>query len=251
MFDLIDECGKDLKGLGYRCKRTKDFGLEICSLIVGDEKKQRETGFDKGEYLILNCKRLSIGDEDCLNYVSHYVAKAIKFLCSRNSLSKRSKILIVGLGNPLILADSLGTKTLEYTKVKSEKNKTKIFKFAPNIFANTGINAYDVVGMLSVWLGIDGVILIDSLATSNVDRVGCSIQLNSAGITPGSAMNGCGKKIGRSTIGVPCISIGVPLMFFGEKLGRDDLILTTKDIYENVGDLAYVIGRAINEVFAM
>ena len=243
MKDLIDECGKDLASLGYRCKRAKEFGLEICSMSVDGERKRRECGFDEGDYLILNCRSLSLGEEECLEYVSHYVAKAIKFLFSRNSLTKKSRILVVGLGNPLILADSLGSKTLEYTKIRD----SKVFKFAPNIFSNTGINAYDVVGMLSVWLGIDGVILIDSLATGSVDRVGCSIQLNSAGITPGSAMNNLGKKIGKSTIGVPCISIGVPLMFFGEKLGRDDLILTTKDIHENVNELAYVIGNGINE----
>ena len=105
--------------------------------------------------------------------------------------------------------------------------------------------------MLSVWLEIDGVILIDSLATMNIDRVGCSVQLNSAGITPGSAVNKQGKKIGKNTIGVPCLSIGVPLMFLGKKLGRDDLILTTKDIHENVSELAYVIGNGINEALSM
>ena len=197
--------------------------------------------------MILNCKELSYGEDDCLEYVSHYVAKSLKFLFSRNNLSRKSRILIVGLGNPLVLADSLGTKVLEYTKV----SKGKVFKFAPNIFANTGINAYDVVGMLSVWLEIDGVILIDSLATMNIDRVGCSVQLNSAGITPGSAVNKQGKKIGKNTIGVPCLSIGVPLMFLGKKLGRDDLILTTKDIHENVSELAYVIGNGINEALSM
>lgn len=251
MVDLIDECGSELEGLGYRCKRAKEFGLEVCSMIVDGKQKQEQTGFEEGEYLILNCKRLSLGEEDCLNYVGHYVAKSLKFLFSRNNLNKRSKLLIVGLGNPLILADSLGTKTLEYTKLKNEKGKTSVFKFAPNIFTHTGINAYDVVGMLSIWLNLDGVILIDSLATQSVDRIACSIQLNSAGITPGSALNKLGKKIGKSTLGLPCISIGVPLMFLGEKLGRDDLVLTTKDIHENVDELAYVIGKGINEALSL
>ena len=83
-----------------------------------------------------------------------------------------------------------------------------------------------------------------------IDRISCSIQLNSAGITPGSAVNRYGTKIGKSTLGLPCISIGVPFMFYGEKLGRKDLLLTTKDIHENVEDLAVVIADAINHVLS-
>lgn len=250
MIDIIDECGKDLSLLGYNCKKEKEFDLEICSLVVDSPQKQKETGFDEGEYLILNCPYLMLGGEELLEFVSKNVSKAIKSLMNGCGLNKKSKMLIVGLGNPNLLADSLGVKTLDYTKVQANKKETRVYKFAPNIFFNTGINSYDVVGMLSVWLGVDGVILVDSLATQSVDRIACSIQLNTAGITPGSALNNLGKHIGKSTLGLPCISIGVPLMFLGRKLGKEDLILTTKDIHENVDDLAYVIGNALNSVFS-
>ena len=250
MIDIIDECGKDLTALGYKCRKEKEFDLEICSLIVDNEQKRQETGFDIGEYLILNCPYLALGGEIMLEYVAKNVAKAIKFLMDRNGLTKKSRILVVGLGNPKLLADSLGVKTLEYTKLQYFKKETRLFKFAPNIFFNTGINSLDVVGMLSVCLDVDGVVIIDSLATESVDRIACSIQLNTAGITPGSALNNLGKHIGRESLGLPCISIGVPLMFLGKKLGKEDLILTTKDIHENVDDLAYVIGKAINISFS-
>lgn len=248
MKDLIDECGEDLSVFGYKCKDEGAFGLKVCSLMVDSKEKSKRTGFEEGEYLILNCNDLSYGESDCLEYVSKHVQKAIKFLMQKNALSKKSRFLIVGLGNPQILADSLGSRVLDFVRIKTFDKKTNVFKFAPNIFANTGINAYEVVGMLAIWLDIDGVIVIDSLATECVDRVGCSIQLNTAGITPGSAVNNFGKKIGKDTIGLPCISIGVPLMFFGEKVGREDLLLTPKDIRQNVDDLAFVIGSAISEI---
>lgn len=248
MKDLLDECGKDLTMLGYKCSKNHEYGLEVCSMEVDSREKEEETGFEEGEYFILNCRNLPFGERECLEYVSKYVQKALKFLVSKNSLNKRSRYLIVGLGNPNILADSLGNKVLEYVKIKSFKAKNNVFKFAPNIFANTGINAYEVVGMLGVWLDIDGIIVIDSLATDCIDRVGCSIQLNSAGITPGSAVNNYGKKIAKSTLGLPCVSIGVPLMFFGDVVGKKDLLLTPKDIHKNVDDLALVIANAVNEV---
>ncbi len=247
MKDLIDECGEDLSLLGYKCKDESQFGLKVCSLVVDSKEKAEKSGFEEGEYLVLNCQRLPFGESECLEYVSKYVHKSIKFLMKCSNLSKKSRWLIVGLGNPQILADSLGCKVLDYINMDIERNKINVYKFAPNIFVNTGINAYDVVSMLSVWLDIDGVILIDSLATSSIDRLGCSIQLNTAGITPGSAVNNLGKKIGKSTLGLPCISIGVPLMFFGDELGKKDLLLTPKDIHSNVEDLSLVIASAINE----
>lgn len=247
MRDLIDECGQDLSKLGYRCKDEGQFGLKVCSMIVDTKEKSEEFGFEEGEYIILNCEELPYGEENCLVYVSKHIQKVIKTLLRKSSVNNKAKFLVVGLGNPNILADSLGIKVLEQIRIKTYKNSTNVFKFAPNIFTNTGINAYEVVNMLSVWLDIDCVIVIDSLATSSIDRLGCSIQLNTAGITPGSALNNFGKEISRNTLGVPCISIGVPLMFFGDELGRGDLLLTPKDIHQNVEDVALVIGNAISE----
>jgi len=247
MKDLIDECGQDLSVLGYKCKEESRFGLKVCSLIVDSKEKANDSGFEEGEYIILNCMDLPFGERECLGYVSRYVQKAIKFLMQRSNLTKNSRYLVVGLGNPQILADSLGSKVLDFTRIKTYKNKTNVYKFTPNVFTNTGINAYEVVNMLSIWLDIDGVIIIDSLATDCIDRLGCSIQLNTAGITPGSAVNSLGKKIGKKTLGLPCISIGVPLMFLGDKIGKSNLLLTPKDIHQNVEDLALVIANALNE----
>ena len=125
MIDIIDECGKDLAKLGYRCKKEKEFDLEICSLIVDSEKKAKDIGFDEGEYLILNCPYLVLGGQQMLEYVSKNVAKAIKFLMTRSNLTKQSRILVVGLGNPKLLADSLGVKTLEYTKLQKISQTSK------------------------------------------------------------------------------------------------------------------------------
>lgn len=246
MRDLIDECGQDLTLLGYKCKEDNSFGIQICSMKIDSKEKSKKVGFEEGEYYILNSSEIPYGERECLEYVSKQVCKILKTLLKASSISKKSNVLIVGLGNPNILADSLGPKVLENVHILTYKHKTIVYKFAPNIFTNTGINAFEVVGMLAVWLDIDGVIIIDSLATECIGRVGCSIQINTAGITPGSAVNNYGKKIGRDTLGIPCISIGVPLMFFGDNLGKD-ILLTPKDIHQNVEDLAQVIGSAIND----
>lgn len=248
MRDLIDECGEDLSSLGYKCKEKGDFDLCFCSMEIRTKQDEERTGFEKGEYYILNCKRLPFGEEACLEFVSKEVGKVLSNLLKKSAISKKSRFLVVGLGNPQILADGLGAKVVDFVRLKNYGKENNIFKFCPNIFTNTGINAVDVVGMLAVCLDIDCVIIVDSLATESIDRLASSIQINTAGITPGSAVNNYGKKIGHSSLGLPCISIGVPLMFFGENLKKKEILLTTKDIHQNLDDIALVIASAINSV---
>lgn len=241
MIDLIDECGEDLSRLGYACKKEKEHGIELCTMSV-KSSQEKSIGFEEGEYAILNCKKLITPTLECASSVVKVLNKVLKKMLSNSGLSKKSRILIVGLGNPNVLADSLGSKVLE--KVDIFKMRQGIFKFAPNIFANTGINSFDVVGMLAVWLDIDGVVVIDSLATKSISRIATSIQVNTAGLTPGSAVHSGGKKIGKSTLGIPCIAIGVPLMFLCDELGKKDYLLTPKDINENVKLLSSIIADA-------
>ena len=54
MFDLIDECGKDLKKFGYQVKRLDKFGMSLASLNVEDEKDRKNVGLEIGEYYIFN-----------------------------------------------------------------------------------------------------------------------------------------------------------------------------------------------------
>ena len=105
----------------------------------------------------------------------------------------------------------------------------------PNVFANTGLNAYDVIRLIVEAFDISAVFLFDSLATNCLSRLGTSLQFNDAGLTPGSAMNNFGVAINKQSLHVPCISVGVPMMIssksFGEKL---DVVLTEKDAMEQV-----------------
>ena len=96
---------------------------------------------------------------------------------------------------------------------------------------------------------ISAVFLFDSLATDNISRLGCSIQFNDAGLTPGSAMNNFGMAINKSTIGVPCFSVGVPMMISSKDLkAKKNIILTEKDAKEKVEFLSSLIADVIDEL---
>ncbi len=251
MFDLIDECGKDIKGLGYESVNTGKFSLKVGSLHVDSDKKAKEVGFDKGSYMIYNCPLLHGYGRECFDYVSGELAKGLKKLLRKHGLTKKSRVLIVGLGNPALLADAVGSKVLDKIDLDVFRKPIRLFKFAPNIFVNTGINSFDVVHMLAIWLDVDTIVVIDALGTSEPSRLTTSIQINDAGMTPASAVNNLGKKLSEESLGLPCISIGVPTMLLAGKVSKDlpeSLILTPKDIREELENLSFIIASAITAV---
>lgn len=246
MFDLIDESGKDLSAYGYTVKKLPKGDATLAYLNVDSDEKADRLGFNKGEYFIINTKTLLVDDVD---YFTGVCANALRQLIGSRCKNKKCiRHLIVGLGNPDILADCLGKAVVDCVNIEG---KGKAFKFCPNIYAITNIETFEFVRFIKDGVKADLIIVIDALATNEITRLGSSIQITSTGISAGSGVGGGGKRICEEQLGVPCISIGVPFMMFAKALTKDapdDLILTPKDIHENVDTMAYIIGKAINEI---
>lgn len=249
MIDLIDESSEELAKFGYNIKHVGQYEIDLGVLCVDSDEKSQKLGFNKGEYVILNSPLIYDLGENCHDYISKLLGKQLSRLLKSLKLDKKSKYLIVGIGNPDILADSLGKMTLDKININILDEENNIFKLCPNIYLNTGVSTFEIVYLLAVALDVDAIILIDSLATRSISRLGVSFQLNTNGITPGSAMHDKNKRIDRSSTGLPCISFGVPFMIFASDIcdcKNKDLVLAPKDIHENIDISAKVIATAIN-----
>ena len=120
-----------------------------------------------------------------------------------------------------------------------------------DIVSNTGINAYEIVKLLVEAFDISVVVLFDALVTTNLTRLGTSLQFNDAGLTPGSAVNKFGMAINQETLGVPCLSIGAPFMISAGDISKNcsrELILAEKDVEEKVEYLSRLIAEIFNEI---
>ncbi len=242
MFDMIDESGSDLSRFGYKVKKVDSLGTSVAKLCVDDKAKSEKLGLDEGEYFIFSCPKIYESKE-----VAHLVSALLfetfdKLL--KNLNGKRT--LVVGLGNPEIWADCLGKSVVDCIEIDALKENNHVFKFCPNIFFSTGINTFDMVAILAKGLEIECIIVVDSLATNSLDRLGKSIQISSAGMTPGSAVNNLGKKINFENTGCSCFSIGVPFMLFAKEGTEEEILLAPKDIHENVLEMGKVIADALN-----
>ena len=124
-------------------------------------------------------------------------------------------MLVAGLGNRLIVSDSLGTRCVEKLHVTRDLNASSlqsVCALSTGVSGMTGMQYAEIISGVVSKIKPCAVILVDSLATSMAKRLGRSFQISSAGIAPGSGVGLDKERIDKSTLGVPAISIGVPMM---------------------------------------
>ena len=251
MFDLIDECGADLGAHGYTIKQLGKFAITVANLFVDGEEKSKALGLAEGKYYMFISPFLHQLGVENERYLSSLLAEKIKTLLRSKGVKKSDRILLACLGNFDIAADSLGKVVFDNFEITSHKKNNNLFKFCPNIFLYTGVETKEVISLLCTHLKIKCVIIIDSLTTSSLSRLGVSFQLSSAGMTPGSGVNRFGRPIDEKSVGCHCVSIGVPFMISSQALkqgGLEEVILVSKDVEEDIKRAGGVIATALGQV---
>lgn len=220
----------------------------VCSVseIELDAELARKYGKSEGKYVTIETAVLSGGS----HYEKLRLARALHEELEK-LLPSTSGVLVVGLGNAGMTADALGAEVCRDIAVDSRR----VMTLCPSVAGNTGIESFDVVKGVVDRVRPSAVVAVDSLAAAATERVGSVIQLCDAGITPGSGVSNHRRRLSEQTLGVPVISIGVPLVVYASTIIRDgggnadgfeSLIVTPKDIDLLVRECAFVIARAIN-----
>ena len=210
-----------------------------------------------GRYTTVECRAVVERNRMRYGELASSLANAL-----RRFLPKRaSSVIVAGLGNPDMTADSLGAKTcakVTSTRLLPDSRGVKVGVVTPSVFGVTGVESFDVIAGLVDRLRPDAVIAVDSLASAAVSRIASAFQVTDTGITPGSGVSNHRAKLCRESLGVPVISLGVPLVVYastiiedatGEECPNDEvgsLIVTPKDIDLYVADCADVLSAAIS-----
>lgn len=191
-----------------------DFGIVRHTLNVKNEELARQIGRERGVYITYDCPAEIHFSTRVASAAKGYIAGTLKQLAG--TLKKTSPVLVIGLGNADISADSLGHRTADGVEVTrqniSEVRRQSVCAFATSVLGRTGIQSAELASAVTDKIKPSLVILVDSLATGNVSRVGTSFQVSTAGISPGSGVGQDKERIDKSVLGVPVIAIGVPLM---------------------------------------
>lgn len=207
---------------------------------------------DVGTYTLLNSKRILYDNDSQINMIKQLTIELKKYLSPQDL----ENVLIVGLGNRHINADSLGAKVVKNILITRHipelKNLKKVSAIVPSVLGLTGIESFDIITSIVEKIKPSLVVAIDSLCASSHTRLGTSFQINNASLIPGGGVNNARKKLDANSLNTKFISIGVPLVIYANTFSSKpnsslaNLIVTLKDIEEISLICANIISYSIN-----
>ena len=270
----------EASGLSELSKNTElSYGIVQRYLNVKSTELKERIGRERGVYITYDCPRSVFDTERAMKALTNYISTAISGLIG--TVRKSTPVLVIGLGNGGIIADALGERTVDGVNVTKQYlqsySKQRVCAMTTGVFGTTGMQSADIASAVADKIKPCAVILVDSLATSSISRVGTSFQISTAGIAPGGGVGQDKERIDRSVLGVPTIAIGVPLMLsmrtaiynfvkeYSEKSGSgvdeyrlraelveknlSNLVVAPKEIDYYVNTAALIISGALNKTF--
>lgn len=272
------------RGTTYREYTVR--GLPICELRVLDHEGEAATGRPVGSYMTIHCPIIRTLDpvtEDNIcsalcNVIISYAERLTK-----KPVSEETKVLIAGLGNRFISADSIGPRTADKIAVTAHmlaSDKRELFlkigcarlcAVHPGVMGQTGIEASAMIKGAAEYAKPDLVIVVDALAARSTERLCATIQLSDTGIEPGSGIGNRRGAVNRETIGYPVMAIGVPTVvdcatlvydamsraglgdggheLYGSLKKEQDLFVSLRDCDIVSEEISGLLARAINRAF--
>lgn len=183
-----------------------------------------------GDYITIEAEGI-IDEADLVKEnVERAVAEELKELIK---FHYQLKVLVVGLGNSKVTPDSLGPAVAAKVRVTrhlfiifdadGDDEMSSVSCIVPGVTATTGMETADLVRKAVEIAKPDVVLVIDSLAARNIERVSTTIQITDTGISPGAGMGNTRVGINEETIGVKVVAIGVPTVIDATTIVRDAL----------------------------
>ena len=232
---------KDALPKGMFVKTRENNYILITDIEITSEEAAKKIGKKIGKYLTLEFKNPILdtidNQENIAKSLSTELTSFISELCNNSPV-----IMIAGLGNRNITADSLGPKVVDKVVVtRHVKNIEKLDNLeidtrlgnlcavAPGVMGVTGIETSEMIkGMIST-VKPDILIVIDALASRKTSRVNTTIQISDTGIVPGSGVGNHRMELSQDVLGIPVIAIGVPTVVDAATLVRDILEISNND----------------------
>lgn len=264
------------KATGYiKKQRQIDEDISVIEIEILTEEGEKAFGKPSGTYITLEIEGILEQKDGIRQRASKALAEELKKLIP---FDYYLKVLTVGLGNEKVTPDSLGPHTVDKVKITShlftmfgcdgDWEMSNVSGFNPSVTGVTGMETADLIQKVASMVKPDVVVVIDSLAAKNIERMSTTIQLCDTGIQPGAGMGNRRKAISEETLGCKVISVGVPTVIdsrtliieaaeniaswdeqkTGEYLdSREfDMIVTSTDIDEIIKDFSEIIANAIN-----
>ncbi len=217
-------------------RRHRYYGIETEETVISPGKEEKLLGRPAGRYATLHCGKIWLLDKETSSRAAKAAAAVLSsFLTDATGTvpGKDIAVLIAGLGNRFITADSIGPRTADLITVTGHAAGEKylpailgcasVSAIAPGVLGQTGIEASALVADAARAAKADAVIAVDALAARSTARLATTIQIADTGIQPGSGIGNSRAAITEESCGVPVIALGVPTVVDSSTLVWDAL----------------------------
>ena len=228
------------------------YGVRKYFININSDALSKQLGKRKGKYYTLNCSRLFCTSELARKYITKQVVEIFRdFLQGINGT-----IMVVGLGNAFLVADSLGSSvvknllTTHNIPAEIRQGLGDVCALIPGVSGINGFATADIVLGAVNTVRPKCVIVIDALTAKDASRLGCSFQFSNTGVSPGAGIGNFNKDITHEILGVPVVAVGVPMMIDASVFGYEKahFVVTPKEIDIYTQNCAKILSRALNEV---
>ena len=276
----------EIRGVEISEDYDEEKDVRTTVVKITTENGARTMGRPQGNYITIEAPGLSMSDEDYHREISEKLALHLKKLIH---LEREQSILVVGLGNSAITADSLAPHVVdnlyitrhmirEYgLKSMGKERMHRVSGIIPGVMAQTGMETSEIVQGIVAETKPDVVIAIDALAARSTRRLNRTIQITDTGINPGSGVGNHRVGLTEENLQVKVIGIGVPTVVDAATIVRDSMahlldaleeteqkefleemisphlhtmFVTPRDVDETVKYLSYTISEGLNIAFS-
>lgn len=263
------ENGGRIDGVEYSEEKEGDFSVSTIDIL--NEDGARAVGKPCGRYITVSFPDISkMGSADFSRLCS-LLARLLRGLSEHIAKGAKS-VLLCGLGNERLSADAFGPKAAknalvthhlkeEAGDVFSSSGLFDVSAFYPDVSAHTGLESSSLLAAAVKEANPDVIVVIDALCARGAERICKTVQLCTAGITPGAGVGNTKRAITKESMGVPVIAVGVPTVIDTATLLCDisgegavgeeayGFFVCPKDIDELCEKLSLLVGFAINRAF--
>lgn len=247
-------------GIFVNSKKFDTLKTTITNIDLKSEILSKKLNKSIGYYSTIFCEEYNYLTNEGFNFITSLLINEIKNVLFKTSIKTNAKYFVVGLGNADITADSLGNRVIKKiisTSLNlkngklSNKNFGDVFSIAPSVASKNGVYTLSLVKAIVKEMKPDVIFVVDSLSCKDINYICKTFQVNNCGLTPGCEIGNKQPKIDSSSLKVPVISIGCPVVTNLNniiKRTKNNLVLTLKDIDIIITKLADIISFSLNKV---
>lgn len=241
-------------------QQTREYGnLQIHHVSITEAAGAKAVGKPVGEYITVTTPSFSASSEVTEEELGEIAGELAAML------PKEGLVLVIGLGNNDITPDAIGPRTIhqvlatrhitgEIARQAGLEGLRPAAALAPGVLGQTGIETGEIVRSVVDDIHPAAVIVVDALASRSASRLGCTIQIASSGISPGSGVMNTRKELSMDTLGVPVVSVGIPTVVDASTLAGDLLDSSEPDLekrralFEPRGQAMMITPREIDQL---